>query len=108
MLWALLGAGALVALVGFLDDRSHLAAGWRLLAHFAAAAWVLAWLGGAAGGVFGVAATDLGQLAAVLAAFYLVWLLNLYNFMDGIDGIAGVEAICVCAGGRPCMPYPAC
>lgn len=100
VLWALLGAGALVALVGFLDDHDHLAAGWRLLAHFAAAAWVLAWLGGVPPVIlFGVAATDLGPFAAVLAALYLVWLLNLYNFMDGIDGIAGVEAICVCAGG---------
>jgi Fuc2NAc and GlcNAc transferase len=98
-LWALGGAGGFVALVGFLDDRGHIAARWRLLAHFAAAAWALAWLGGAPPLlVFGVS-FDLGWLGVLLAAVYLVWLLNLYNFMDGIDGIASVEAIAVGVGG---------
>src|SRR5690606_16413941 len=97
--WALLGAGAGIALLGFLDDHGHIAARWRLLGHFAAAIWVLWWLGGlpplaVAGGLL-----DLHWVGHVLAAFYLVWLLNLYNFMDGIDGIASVEAICVCLGG---------
>lgn len=97
--WALLGAGGVVALVGFLDDHGHIAARWRLLAHFSAAAWALAWLGGMPPlRLFG-APLDLGWVGYVLAAVYLVWLLNLYNFMDGIDGIAGVEAICTCLGG---------
>lgn len=96
---ALLGAGAFVALVGFLDDHGHIAARWRLLAHFAAAAWVLAWLGGAPPLKLLGTTFDLGWAGAGLAAVYLVWLLNLYNFMDGIDGIASVEAISVCLGG---------
>lgn len=96
--WALGGAGGLVALIGFLDDHGHIAAGWRLLGHFVAAAWGLFWLGNlpavpALGGEF-----DLGPATYVLAALYLVWLLNLYNFMDGIDGIAGIEAVTVCCG----------
>jgi Fuc2NAc and GlcNAc transferase len=98
-LWAILGAGGVVGLIGFLDDHRPIAARWRLLAHFAGAIWALAWLGGAPslevfGGVIGP-----GWLGLVLAAVYLVWLLNLYNFMDGIDGIAGIEAISVCCGG---------
>jgi Fuc2NAc and GlcNAc transferase len=97
-LWALLGSGGLVALVGFLDDHGHIAARWRLLAHFAAASWALAWLGGAPPLTLFGAVIDLGWLGFGLAAVYLVWLLNLYNFMDGIDGIASVEAICVCVG----------
>lgn len=97
--WAILGAGALVAVVGFVDDHRHLAARWRLLAHFVAAAWVLAWLGGAPRLDWFGATVDLGWFGATIAAVYLVWLLNLYNFMDGIDGIASVEAISVCAGG---------
>jgi Fuc2NAc and GlcNAc transferase len=97
--WALLGAGAGIALLGFLDDHGHIAARWRLLGHFAAAVWALYWLGGLPPlAVFG-GQLDLGWLGHVLAAFYLVWLLNLYNFMDGIDGIASVEAICVSLGG---------
>jgi Fuc2NAc and GlcNAc transferase len=93
---ALVGAGAIVALVGFVDDHQHVAARWRLMAHFIAAAWALWWLGGLPpltlfGGVVG-----LGWAGTALAALALVWLLNLYNFMDGIDGIAGVEAVTVC------------
>ncbi len=97
--WALLGAGAGIAVLGFLDDHGHIAARWRLLGHFAAAIWALFWLGGLPPvAMFGFA-FDLGWIGHALAAVYLVWLLNLYNFMDGIDGIASVEAICVCLGG---------
>jgi Fuc2NAc and GlcNAc transferase len=95
---AMFGAGALIAALGFLDDHGHIAARWRLLGHFFAAAWALFWLGGLpAISVFGMT-LEPGLIVNVLTAFYLVWLLNLYNFMDGIDGIASVEAICVCVG----------
>jgi len=99
VMWALLGAGAGIALLGFLDDHGHIAARWRLLGHFAGAIWALFWLGGLPPlSLFGMS-FDLGWLGHALAALYLVWLLNLYNFMDGIDGIASLEAICVCIGG---------
>jgi len=97
------GAGALIAVIGFMDDHGHIAARWRLLGHFAAAAWALYWLGGLPEvSVFGFA-IDLGLAGGILAAFYLVWMLNLYNFMDGIDGIASLEAICACFGA--CLLY---
>ncbi|MFJ7284461.1 glycosyltransferase family 4 protein [Pseudomonas sp. NPDC099000] len=97
------GAGALIAVIGFIDDHGHVAARWRLLGHFAAAAWALLWLGGLpAVVIFGVS-IDLGWFGYVLSALYLVWMLNLYNFMDGIDGIASIEAICVCMGA--CLLY---
>lgn len=93
---AIAGAGGLVAVIGFMDDHGHIAARWRLLGHFAAAGWALAWLGGLpAINFFGVSVA-LGWFGQVVALFYLVWVLNLYNFMDGIDGIASVEAVCVC------------
>lgn len=100
---AIAGGGALIAVIGFMDDHGHIAARWRLLGHFVASLWLLFWLGGLPavqiwGGTF-----DLGWFGHLLAAFYLVWLLNLYNFMDGIDGIASVEAICVCLGA--CLLY---
>lgn len=95
----LLGAASWVAFIGFLDDRRHMPARWRLLAHFSGAIWALVWLGRLPPlPVLGIAA-DLGWFAQPLAAVYLVWLLNLYNFMDGIDGLAGVETITVCFGG---------
>lgn len=93
---AVLGGGSIVALVGFVDDHRHIAARWRLLAHFGAAAWVLASLGGLPVVQAGGSSIDVGVLGNVVAAVALVWLLNLYNFMDGIDGIAGIEAITVC------------
>jgi Fuc2NAc and GlcNAc transferase len=95
-LCAFLGAGAWIAVVGFIDDHQHIPARWRLLAHFIGAAWGLFWLGLPTLSLFGIDFTTVGY---VLAAFYLVWLLNLYNFMDGIDGLASIEAIGVCVGG---------
>lgn len=95
---ALGGGGALIAIIGFMDDHGHIPARWRLLGHFVAAAWMLAWMGGLPPLTLLGWQVDLGWLGGVLAAVYLVWLLNLYNFMDGIDGIASIEAITVCLG----------
>lgn len=96
LLLALGGAGLAVAVLGFLDDHGHIAARWRLLGHFSAAAWGLFWLGGLPPFTLLGETYDLGWVGHGLTLFYLVWMLNLYNFMDGIDGIASVEAICVC------------
>ncbi|PMX25831.1 MULTISPECIES: glycosyltransferase family 4 protein [unclassified Pseudomonas] len=101
--WALLGSGALIAVVGFLDDHGHIAARWRLLAHFVAAGWALLCMGGLPVIKLLGVDLDLGWLGYLLAAMYLVWMLNLYNFMDGIDGIASVEAVCACLG--VCLVY---
>ncbi len=103
VLLAYLGAGTLIAVVGFMDDHGHIAARWRLLGHFAAAIWALFWLGGLAPLTMFGYSVDLGWFGAVAAAFYLVWMLNLYNFMDGIDGLASFEAICACLG--VCLIY---
>jgi len=99
LFWALLGSGALVAAVGFIDDRQSVAASYRLLVHFAAAAWALVCLGGIPAIVIFGWPIGSAWVLFPLAMVYLVWLLNLYNFMDGIDGLAGIEAISVCLGG---------
>lgn len=100
---AIAGAGVTIAAIGFMDDHGHIAARWRLLGHFFAAIWLLAWLGGFPPvSLFGLE-INLSWAGHVLAAVYLVWLLNLYNFMDGIDGIASIEAICACLGA--CLLY---
>lgn len=94
------GSGVMAATVGAADDHRSVPAQWRLLVHFAAAIWVLYWLGGvSAVPLTGTADIAPGLLLDVAAVLALVWLLNLYNFMDGIDGIAGFEAVTVCAGG---------
>ncbi len=99
MAMGLMGAGALVAVVGFLDDNGGFPVRWRLLAHFLAAGWLLAWLPALPSVVFLGYTLDLGWLGYGLATVFLVWLLNLYNFMDGIDGIASVQALTTCIGG---------
>ncbi len=98
LIWAVLGTGAGVATLGFLDDHGHIAARWRLLGHFLCAVWALYWLGGLPPIEYWGGEIDLKWFGVILAAFYIVWLLNLYNFMDGIDGLASVEAICTCVG----------
>lgn len=98
LLWALLGAGLSVAAIGWLDDRGGVAVRWRLLTHFVAAGWAVAWVGGLPLLTVLGASIDFGLVGVGLAVLYLVWLLNLYNFMDGIDGIAGIEAVTVCLG----------
>ncbi|KAB0490647.1 MraY family glycosyltransferase [Pseudomonas vancouverensis] len=100
---AIAGAGAVIALIGFMDDHGHIAARWRLLGHFCAAIWLLVWLGGFPPVSLLGLDINLSWAGHLLAAVYLVWLLNLYNFMDGIDGIASVEAICACLGA--CLLY---
>lgn len=86
-------AGFVTAVVGFLDDHGHIAARWRLLMHFLAAAVGLFFLG-----QFPVIDLFGYQFSAGLAGMifglvYLAWMLNLYNFMDGINGLASMEAI---------------
>ena len=99
LLAATLAAGAVVAILGFIDDRSSLAARWRFMGHAAAAAWVVLWLDRIPHvPVFGVT-VDLHFVGPLISAFYLVWMINLFNFMDGIDGIASVEAITSALGG---------
>ncbi len=94
---AILGGGSAVALVGWIDDRSGLGAGTRLLVHFGAVAWALYWLGGFPSLYLGSGyLLHLGYWGIPLALVGGVWLVNLYNFMDGIDGLAAGEAVFVC------------
>lgn len=67
-------------MVSLLDDMRGLPVRWRLLAHLAAAALVIAGSGLLA---------RYGILSAALMLLFTVWVTNLYNFMDGSDGLAG-------------------
>jgi Fuc2NAc and GlcNAc transferase len=78
--WALGVGGALVATVGWLDDRRGVSARVRATVHAAAACWAAYWIWG-----------ELTP-AAVAGVVCIMWAINLYNFMDGIDGLAGTEA----------------
>lgn len=94
---ALAGGGCVVAAIGFVDDRWNLPARWRLLAHLAAAAWLIAWLGELPPLRLAGAEVPWNGVTMALAALFVVWLTNLYNFMDGIDALAAVQAVTVAA-----------
>jgi Fuc2NAc and GlcNAc transferase len=81
--WGLGGGGALVAAVGWRDDRRGVGAAARALVHAIAAVWAVFWVWG-----------EPTPLAAA-GVVWIVWAINLYNFMDGIDGLAGTEAVSV-------------
>ncbi|TNV18964.1 glycosyltransferase family 4 protein [Buttiauxella sp. B2] len=86
-------AGFVTAVVGFLDDHGHIAARWRLLMHFLAAAAGLFFLGQfPAIDLFGYQFSA-GLVGMIFGLVYLAWMLNLYNFMDGINGLASMETI---------------
>lgn len=85
--------GAVLAVVGYIDDHRHIPAQWRLLIHFLVALALFLSLDNLPGlSVLGWQWQG-GWLFPLLSLVSLVWLLNLFNFMDGIDGIAGAEAI---------------
>jgi Fuc2NAc and GlcNAc transferase len=90
---ALLGGGAAVAVVGFIDDRRAVPAGIRLGVHLGAAIWAVVCLGGWPALRIGDQIIELGWAGHALAVLGIVWTLNLFNFMDGIDGIAASEAV---------------
>jgi Fuc2NAc and GlcNAc transferase len=92
---ALVGGGALISAVGWVDDHQHVNAAVRAAIHFAAAGWALWWLDGLPSLRTGEGAVHLGPFGLVVAAVAIVWCINLFNFMDGIDGIAGGEALSV-------------
>lgn len=94
----LIVSGGVIALVGFWDDHGHIAARWRLLAHFSAAAFLLFCLGGFPVLKVSDFIIDLGIFGSLFGLLFLVWMLNLYNFMDGIDGLASAEAVIACIG----------
>lgn len=94
-----IGAGLVVALVGFVDDHRSLPAVLRLGAHVGAAVLAVVSLGGAPPVTVLGTVHDLGIGGDLLACILVVWLLNLTNFMDGIDGIVGVQVATVCVVG---------
>ena len=91
--WPGMVAVAVLAMLGWFDDRAELHPAARLAAQFAVAAFGLWWLGP----VTTVAVLDHSLhwpwLWTPLAGIAVVWLINLHNFMDGSDGLAAMQGI---------------
>lgn len=95
----LVGGGAVVAVVGWLDDTKGLSPAIRLATHLGAAVWALFWLGYFPSARFGSTSLVAGVIAAIISLLALTWSISAYNFMDGIDALAGSEAVWVGAIG---------
>ena len=85
--WTVIGAAALLGVVGYVDDRKGLTPLFRLFVS-AAAAFGVCFATGATLPVTGLWLPD-----ALFAGAALLVLMNVTNFMDGIDGLVVVEFV---------------
>lgn len=91
----LLGAGALIFLVGLIDDMEDISVRSRLLVQAAAAGMVIASSGiyvDELGHLFGMD-VRLHALGIPITIIAVVGLVNAFNMLDGIDGLAGSMAL---------------
>lgn len=95
LLYAFLGGGTLIAIIGLWDDLGHVPAKIRIFFHFIAASWLLYLFQGMPPLSLGFMTVHWHYCGMIVGLLGLVWLINFYNFMDGIDGLAGSQAIFV-------------
>lgn len=97
--WAYITAGALIALVSWIDDVRSLSNRIRFGVHLLGAILVImggGWVEQVQLPLVGM--ITIGWVGIPLTILWLVGMTNIYNFMDGIDGIAGSQAV-VAGGG---------
>lgn len=95
LVWALVGGGLAIALIGYCDDIFTIKARWRFLMHFLVALWTIFWLGNA--NIFDVNTKNfyIQNCLTLITLIGIIWCINFYNFMDGIDGLASGEGLFV-------------
>ena len=98
LFFALLG-GAILSIIGFLDDLYDLSPKIRVFTQAFVAVWGLYFLGGLKELDFFIFSVDNSFLTNIFAFFLIVWFINLYNFLDGINGYAGSEAVFLALSG---------
>ncbi|MEA3490885.1 MAG: glycosyltransferase family 4 protein [Campylobacterota bacterium] len=86
-------AGAVIALVSYLDDLYELRPKVRIAAQLFSALAGLWFLGGLNVLDFGLFTIENQIITNTIAVIAIIWFINLYNFLDGIDGYAGSEAV---------------
>jgi UDP-GlcNAc:undecaprenyl-phosphate GlcNAc-1-phosphate transferase len=87
-LWAILGCGTLLAVMGLLDDRKNLPWWPRLLIQFFVAVFLVM--------VMNVRATVFAPVPLVGYAISIMWyliLINSFNFLDNMDGLSSGIAL---------------
>lgn len=94
VLWWFLVAGAVIAVVSWIDDVRELPSAVRFSVHGLAAGLAIAGFGYWSGlNLPFVGEVNIGRLGLAVTVFWIVGLTNAFNFMDGIDGIAGLQAV---------------
>ena len=100
--WYFVWAGALLVVVGTLDDRQSLPCLVRLAAQVGAALIMI--VGGNLviadiGNPFGTGIIHLGPAAIAGSVLITVTIINAFNFIDGVDGLAGCIALVAVSAG---------
>lgn len=91
--------GAIIAVLGYLDDLYELSARFRILIQSAVAIAALFVLGGLESLNLGFILIENQVVTNLFAYLLIVWFINLYNFLDGIDGYAASEAVFLALAG---------
>ncbi len=91
-LWALMGAGTTLVVLGFIDDRRGVHPWIRLAIEFAVSGFVVYGLG------FGLTAfIGIEWLTNLLSILWIVGLINSFNMLDNMDGLSGGVAAIISA-----------
>ncbi len=90
---ALVGAGGVVAVAGYLDDLNSLSPWLKAAAQVTGLVWGVIWLGPVPSIELSGFVWQWGYIGTGATIIAGLWLINLYNFMDGIDGLAASQAI---------------
>lgn len=89
----LFAAVAVLAALGYLDDRKGAGPGGKMVLQLAAGVSVVMTIGGISSVTLpGLGTMEFGWAGPVLTVFWLVGFSNGFNFMDGIDGISALHA----------------
>ncbi len=87
-LWAILGCGTLLAVMGLLDDRKNLPWWPRLLVQFLVAVFLVAGMN-----VHATVFTPIPALGYMLSILWYLVLINSFNFLDNMDGLSSGIAL---------------
>ena len=82
--WGVLPGVAVLAWIGWRDDRRGVSAAARLAVQLAVSLVTV--------GLLSREVPGMGVVLGMVTLGWLVWSMNLFNFMDGSDGMAGLQA----------------